>query len=68
MNIALVNLIFLCHFFVTANRFCSRLVRFVKIQKMPNLLEELVPGEGIEPPAFGLQNRCSKKSKSWSRM
>ena len=24
-----------------------------------NLLKLLVPGEGIEPPTFGLQNRCS---------
>jgi hypothetical protein len=25
----------------------------------PNILIDLVPDEGIEPPTFGLQNRCS---------
>jgi hypothetical protein len=26
---------------------------------IPPVLKRLVPDEGIEPPTFGLQNRCS---------
>ena len=33
--------------------------RMISSRKLQKSLIYLVPGEGIEPPTFGLQNRCS---------
>ena len=35
------------------------MLKYQGFEARASKLPEVVPGEGIEPPAFGLQNRCT---------